>query len=91
MPEGAVYVGRPTKWGNQWDAKILGRDVAVAMFRAHWEAYLASDPSVYKWLASEIGGKDLACWCRLSQPCHADVLLELANKATSTHLSLIHI
>ena len=25
-------------------------------------------------------GKDLACWCRLDQPCHADVLLELANK-----------
>jgi hypothetical protein len=25
-------------------------------------------------------GKDLACWCPLDQPCHADVLLELANK-----------
>ena len=24
-------------------------------------------------------GKDLACWCPLDQPCHADVLLELAN------------
>jgi hypothetical protein len=24
-------------------------------------------------------GKDLACWCPLEQPCHADVLLELAN------------
>jgi hypothetical protein len=24
-------------------------------------------------------GKDLACWCRLDQPCHADVLLEIAN------------
>jgi hypothetical protein len=24
-------------------------------------------------------GKDLACWCPLSEPCHADVLLELAN------------
>ena len=27
----------------------------------------------------ELGGKDLACWCRLDQPCHADVLLEIAN------------
>ena len=25
-------------------------------------------------------GKDLACWCPLDQPCHADVLLELANQ-----------
>ena len=28
----------------------------------------------------ELRGKDLACWCRLDQPCHADVLLEIANK-----------
>ena len=24
-------------------------------------------------------GKNLACWCALGSPCHADVLLELAN------------
>ena len=29
----------------------------------------------------ELRGKNLACWCPLDQPCHADVLLELANKA----------
>lgn len=28
----------------------------------------------------ELRGRDLACWCPLDQPCHADVLLELANK-----------
>ena len=28
----------------------------------------------------ELRGKNLACWCALDQPCHADVLLELANK-----------
>ncbi len=28
----------------------------------------------------ELSGRDLACWCPLDQPCHADVLLELANK-----------
>ncbi len=28
----------------------------------------------------ELRGKDLACWCRLDQPCHADILLKLANK-----------
>lgn len=25
-------------------------------------------------------GRDLACWCPLDLPCHADVLLELANR-----------
>lgn len=29
---------------------------------------------------SELRGKNLACWCPLDQPCHADVLLELANQ-----------
>lgn len=28
----------------------------------------------------ELAGKDLACWCKLSDPCHADVLLEVANQ-----------
>lgn len=27
----------------------------------------------------ELRGKNLACWCRLDEPCHADVLLRLAN------------
>lgn len=27
----------------------------------------------------ELRGRDLCCWCSLDQPCHADVLLELAN------------
>ncbi|RFZ11213.1 hypothetical protein DSM43518_02053 [Mycobacterium marinum] len=28
----------------------------------------------------ELAGHDLACWCPLGQPCHADVLLEIANQ-----------
>jgi hypothetical protein len=37
----------------------------------------------------EIKGKNLACWCSLALPnwgkkdCHADVLLELANREVS--------
>lgn len=33
-------------------------------------------------LKSQLGylrGRDLVCWCRLDQPCHADVLLRIAN------------
>jgi len=29
---------------------------------------------------AELSGKNLACWCPLDQPCHADVLLDLANR-----------
>lgn len=29
-------------------------------------------------------GKNLACWCPIGSPCHADVLLELANMTPPT-------
>lgn len=31
-------------------------------------------------IRAELAGRDLACWCPTSSPCHADVLLELANE-----------
>ena len=33
---------------------------------------------------SELRGKNLACWCPIGSPCHADVLLELANQPPPT-------
>jgi uncharacterized protein DUF4326 len=47
--------------------------------------YFSVDSGTYSrdWVtqhaAARLGGRDLACWCRLDQPCHADVLLRLAN------------
>lgn len=29
-----------------------------------------------------LAGRDLACWCPLDEPCHADVLLRIANEET---------
>jgi hypothetical protein len=43
---------------------------------------IAADPLRLAWAgmaATELRGKDLACWCPLDQPCHADVLLDIAN------------
>lgn len=91
MPEGTVYVGRPSGWGNPFAIgvmKILGAEVsenrlvvcpkdaaeAVIAFRWYLEQSEARMARV-----RELRGKDLACWCPLHQPCHADVLLELAN------------
>lgn len=85
MPEGAVYVGRPTKWGNPFrvgtrtrfeglDELVYNRARAVVLFRENaWHLGLDLD-------ATELRGKDLCCWCPLDQPCHADVLLEWANR-----------
>lgn len=82
MPEGAVYVGRPTKWGNAfmvggespYGGRIWDRADAVNHYRSHWQGYILDTEA-----ALELRGKDLACWCPLDEPCHADVLLEWAN------------
>lgn len=77
MPEGAVYVGRPTQWGNPF--KIANGDRradAVRQFRQYVIGRLENGTG---YPLRELAGKDLACWCPLDQPCHADVLLELAN------------
>jgi hypothetical protein len=50
----------------------LTSEMAVAFYRA------AFSPDLPK-ITEQLRGRDLACWCPLDQPCHADVLLELAN------------
>lgn len=82
VPDGAVYVGRPSKWGNPFThipdgtlAKYVvdTRDEAVDRYR---EYLLTENPLLAD--LHELRGKDLVCWCA-PQRCHADILLELAN------------
>ena len=80
MPPGAVYVGHPTKWGNPFAVGGDGTAQAcVDLYRwfrfSHSIDFKLNVPEV----KAELRGKDLACWCPLDQPCHADVLLEIAN------------
>jgi hypothetical protein len=76
LPEGTVVVTRPTKWGNPHPLE-LGRAEAVRRYR---EDLLAGRLRVTAADAKrELRGRDLACYCPLDAPCHADVLLEVAN------------
>lgn len=91
-PEGAIVVSRPSKWGNpfvigatvHYGPAYSGRDItvrdaahAVGLFR-QWMSQSANRVSL--WLdLPDLRGHDLACWCKPGDPCHADVLLELAN------------
>jgi hypothetical protein len=89
MPENTVYVGRGTLFGNpykvgHWNlltlAPVKNAAEAVQLFRENcdWLAGTREDePSVY---VEPLRGKNLACWCPLGAPCHADVLLEWANE-----------
>lgn len=78
MPANTVKVSRPGPWGNPFKVEP-GRTAAEAVeqFRAMVEGF-AAEPNVRMNIES-LRGKNLACWCRLGEPCHADVLLELAN------------
>lgn len=136
MPENAVYVGRGTRWGNQfsvgktkvrtpavnggdWEhegrlhktsgeshvyvrwidgknvytqhqVELATREQVVQMFREYVGLgpadHLAGDFAPSPLDVTELVGKDLVCWCPLEDsdgnqvPCHADVLLELANR-----------
>lgn len=111
IPPDAVYVGRPTKWGNPFavgdklypssplwpyllmtlpsaaqDQKwvflsISDRKTAVDAYT--W--WLYEQPDLMLTAADELGGHDLVCWCPLTDdngnpaPCHANILLGLAN------------
>jgi hypothetical protein len=73
-PADAVVVDHRTKFGNPFPWKKQGRAWAVDQYRQH----LSEHPELAQ-AAKELAGKALACWCPLDQPCHADVLLEVAN------------
>ena len=78
MPPNTVYVGRPTCYGNPWKVGTDGNPETVLLkYRKHLELCLLGDPD----FLSPLKGKDLACWCRLDSPCHADILLEFLEKS----------
>jgi hypothetical protein len=86
----AVIVARPSKWGNPWVILTPGGGaLAVQRFREIFttdaeaaEAFRYPDADTVR---AELAGRDLACGCPLEDsegnriPCHADVLLEIAN------------
>ena len=90
IPPDAVYVGRPSKWGNPWrigekhtDGHRLTREEVVEMYRRALPDMLASsyDDDFDEFILDleKLRGKDLVCWCA-PLPCHADILLKLANE-----------
>lgn len=74
VPAGAVYIGRPSKWGNPF---VIGKDGTRDEVIAKYRTYLLRDAQLMAALP-ELRGKDLVCWCAPCA-CHGDVLLELAN------------
>jgi len=91
MPPNTVVVarGRNIGWGNPF---VIGQDgipdaaTAIAHFRVYMEECLAMHDCMRAAL-KELRGKNLACWCKPGEPCHADVLLELANQPPAANVT----
>jgi hypothetical protein len=84
MPPNTVSVTRPGRYGNPYTAKQAREagykgsytqiaQMCVDMFRQEMPEFAKA---AYQ---QELRGKNLACWCKIGEPCHADVILEIAN------------
>ena len=82
-PAGAVVVTRRSRWGNPYRVENWGQQRAVSMFRddllRHGEVDGSKGLVTVGEIRAELRGKDLACWCQPGDPCHADVLIKIAN------------
>lgn len=90
MPPNTVYVGRGSIYGNPFVVgNELTPDATVAC--AYYEMWLNGrhfmqigasgydGAVIHEQAVLKLRGKNLACWCSLDQPCHADILLRIAN------------
>ena len=85
----ALVVVAFDKWGNrtgaQWGGFTNKAEATAFAVELHRRSLLATRVDVdglvhHERYLGDLRGRDLACWCALDQPCHADVLLELANE-----------
>jgi hypothetical protein len=74
-PADAIYIGRPTKWGNPF---VIGKDGNRQEVVQKYKDYILANESLLSQI-HELRGKDLICFCA-PQQCHGDVLIELANQ-----------
>jgi hypothetical protein len=61
--EGFIYP-EMHPWGHDWQRKLTAR---------------IGGAYPYEWIKAQLRGKNLACWCKPSEACHCDHLLEIAN------------
>lgn len=91
VPEGAVYAGRPApglKASPYRNRHPVGKPCRVCGGAVHtleeslarYDADLDADPALVEQARRDLVGRDLACWCRLTDGCHVDGLLRRVNE-----------
>lgn len=83
MPPNTVKVDRSSRWGNPFIVGVNGTaDVVLDKYIRFLIAYAIVAPQDFSEYIDLLRGKNLACWCKIGEPCHADILLEIANEKT---------
>ena len=72
----AVYVGRPSKWGNPFKVNDYGLEQALRNYRVWLQQKLIEEPDFLE----PLRGKDLVCFCPVDEACHADIIIEFIEK-----------
>lgn len=75
-PPNAVYIGRPSKWGNPF---AISPTHSRAYVITQFEQWLKTKPELMAAAKRELKGKDLVCFCA-PLACHGDVLQRIANE-----------
>jgi glutaredoxin len=86
----AVHCARPSRYGNPFDWRLFlfdGTTDAEAKAKAvarhkDWLGGLVADappPPTAEEIRRDLRGRNLACWCAGSEPCHVTNLIEIAN------------
>jgi hypothetical protein len=75
IPSGAVYIGRPSPFGNPFE---IGPDGTRLEVIEKYKQWLLAQPELVARVQRELRGKDLVCWCA-PLPCHGNLLLHIAN------------
>ena len=93
MPSNTVRVDRATKYGNRYVIggnpvlhvdgllhEVPDAETAVRLHREELEYRYEENPELVRELLEPLRGRNLACWCKAGEPCHADNYLDFANK-----------
>jgi Domain of unknown function (DUF4326) len=84
IPAKTLKIDRTTRWGNPFTAQQCG-SVALAVanhgawMRGEMIAPDGREPPTHEQVRLALKGQNLACWCPLNGPCHAELLLQIAN------------
>lgn len=89
-----ILVDRNSKWGNPFSHKVKSRAKYIVKTRkesidCHREWLTSGEGKYLLEDLHELKGKKIACWCKINQSCHSDIIIKLVNNLDKIGLEVI--